>query len=81
MTQQPNLVESLWHFIENEGTTEEFFELRERVRSQGDLHDVAPALLEALKNLWSVCDTNSYEVPMGYRNQVFSAIAKAAGES
>ena len=38
-------------------------------------------LLEALKNLWAVCDTNGYEVPMGYRNQVSSAIAKASGDN
>jgi hypothetical protein len=36
----------------------------------------APDLLEALQNLWGVCDANNYEVPMGYRNQIFAAIAK-----
>ena len=36
-------------------------------------------VLEALKNVWAVCDANAYEVPMGYRNQVFAAIAKAEG--
>ena len=38
-------------------------------------------LLEALTNLWGVCETNGYEVPMGYRNQVFAAIAKAKGRA
>src|SRR5947199_619640 len=37
----------------------------------------APDLLEALENLWAVCDANGYEIPMGYRNQVFTAFAKA----
>ena len=44
------------------------------------LTDAAPDLLEALQNLWGVCDANNYEVPMGYRNQIFAAIAKATPE-
>jgi hypothetical protein len=41
----------------------------------------APDLLEALKCLGRVCDANAYEIPMGYRNQVFLAIAKAEGKN
>ena len=43
------LVAALWRFIENSGSTEEFFELRARVRQHGALYDSAPALLEALE--------------------------------
>ena len=43
------------------------------------LKEVLRETAEALGNLWSVCDANSYEVPMGYRNQVFLALAKATG--
>ena len=45
------LVAALWHFVENSGTTEEFFELRVRVREHGALYDSAPALLKALETL------------------------------
>jgi hypothetical protein len=46
-----SLVVALWRFIEDSGSTEEFFELRERVRRHGHLYDSAPALLTALENL------------------------------
>lgn len=44
MTTETNLVLALWRFIENSGTTEEFFDLRERVRQHGTLHDSARAV-------------------------------------
>lgn len=37
MTTDTDLVLALWRFIENSGTTEEFFELRQRVRQHGTL--------------------------------------------
>src|SRR6266536_26578 len=46
-----SLVAALWHFVENSGTTEEFFDLRCRVREHGALYDSAPALLKALETL------------------------------
>lgn len=46
-----SLVATLWRFIEDGGSTEEFFELRERVRLHGELYDSAPALLQALEGL------------------------------
>ena len=46
-----SLVAALWRFIENSGSTEEFFELRERVRCHASLYDAAPALLAALEGL------------------------------
>jgi hypothetical protein len=45
------LVVALWRFVEDSGTTEEFFALRCRVREHGALYDSAPALLKALETL------------------------------
>jgi hypothetical protein len=46
-----SLVAALWRFIEDRGSTEEFYELRERVRCHGNLYDSAPALLAALEGV------------------------------
>jgi hypothetical protein len=51
-----SLVAALWHFIENSGTTEEFFELRTRVQQHGALYDFAPALLTMLETAFDALD-------------------------
>lgn len=61
--------------IDNGEPIAEFYHETDATRSLA-----APKLLEALKNLWAVCDKNGYEIPMGYRNQVFTAIAEAEGK-
>jgi hypothetical protein len=48
-TEEIGLVSQLWQFIEEDGSTERFFELRAIVREQGAFHDNAPFLHEALK--------------------------------
>ena len=44
MTTETNLVLALWRFIENSGTAEEFFDLRERVRQHGTRRHSARAV-------------------------------------
>jgi hypothetical protein len=50
------LVAALWHFVENSGTTEEFFALRSRVRQHGALYDSAAALLAMLETAFDALD-------------------------
>ncbi|NOG70464.1 hypothetical protein [Roseicella sp. DB1501] len=45
-----SLVSALWRFIEDGGSTEEFFELRARVRQHGNLYDSAPDLRDAAQD-------------------------------
>jgi hypothetical protein len=54
--QDISLVAALWHFIENSGTTEEFCELRSRVREDGALYDAAPTLREALTRAFATLE-------------------------
>ena len=53
------LVAALWRFVEDSGTTEEFFELRSRVREHGALYDSAPALLKALETIAIAAQNNA----------------------
>jgi hypothetical protein len=48
MTTETDLVLALWRFIENSGTTEEFFDLRERVRQHGALSATSLCLMHPL---------------------------------
>ena len=82
------LVAALWRFVENSGSTEEFFALRCRVREHGALYDSAPALLKALETLINEA------IPKGNRflldmlppekraiyDDCLAAIAKARGQ-
>jgi hypothetical protein len=92
MTTDTSLVAALWRFVENSGTTEEFFELRGRVRQHGSsLYDSAADLLEALQ--WAhrqVLKMAKERDPdqLGMWDAIFSgagpvsaAIAKARGQT
>lgn len=50
------LVAALWHFVENSGTTQEFFDLRSRVRQHGAVYDSAPALLTMLETAFGILE-------------------------
>jgi hypothetical protein len=84
-----SLVAALWRFIENSGSTEQFFELRERVRQHGALYDSAPALLKALETLMNeaIPKANRFLLDMlppekrAICDDCLSAIAKARGQA
>ena len=63
------------------GNTDDWLGWDREDEANARLIAAAPELLEALQNLWAVCDANGCEVPRGYRNQVFAAIARATGET
>jgi hypothetical protein len=74
------LVAALWRFIEDSGSTAEFFALRCRVREHGALYDSAPALLDALEAVYTDIDLDgvlggSTELSL----MVQTAIANARG--
>jgi hypothetical protein len=50
------LVAALWRFVEDSGSTKEFFALRCRVREHGALYDSAPALLTMLETAFDILD-------------------------
>lgn len=83
------LVAALWRFVENSGSTEEFFDLRCRVREHGALYDSAPALLKALETLMNeaIPKANRFLLDMlppekrAIYDDCLAAIANARGQA
>jgi hypothetical protein len=80
---QPGLVALLWQFIEDGGDTEQFFALRDMVRSHGALYDTAPDMLAALEQQEMADADPATARRKGYydlaRSMRKAAIAKAGG--